>query len=137
MAVYRDQAIVLRTQKLGEADRIITLLTRERGRIKAVAKGVRKSGSRFGARLEPACHVSLQLFKGRGDLDTVTASMAKWWCSQKQVETADECLQLHGGYGYMHEYPIARAFVDARIERIYAGTSEIMKEIISKRQGWG
>ena len=49
-----------------------------------------------------------------GELDTVTASMAKWWCSQKQVETADECLQLHGGYGYMQEYPISRMFVDAR-----------------------
>src|SRR4029453_14460285 len=55
-----------------------------------------------------------------GDLDTVTASMAKWWCSQKQVETADECLQLHGGYGYMQEYPISRMFIDSRIQKIYA-----------------
>jgi DNA repair protein RecO (recombination protein O) len=62
MSVYRDVAIVLRTQKLGEADRIITLFTKEHGRIKAVAKGVRKTKSRFGARLEPASYVDLQLY---------------------------------------------------------------------------
>ena len=67
-----------------------------------------------------------------GDLDTVTASMAKWWCSQKQVETADACLQLHGGYGYMQEYPIARMFVDARVQKIYGGTNEIMKLLIAR-----
>jgi acyl-CoA dehydrogenase len=67
-----------------------------------------------------------------GDLDAVTASMAKWWCSQKQVETADECLQLHGGYGYMQEYPISRMFVDARIQKIYGGTNEIMKLLIAR-----
>jgi acyl-CoA dehydrogenase len=67
-----------------------------------------------------------------GELDTVTASMAKWWCSQKQVETADECLQLHGGYGYMQEYPISRIFVDARIQKIYGGTNEIMKMLIAR-----
>ena len=67
-----------------------------------------------------------------GELDTVTASMAKWWCSQKQVETADECLQLHGGYGYMQEYPISRMFVDARIQKICGGTNEIMKLLIAR-----
>ncbi|QOZ35003.1 acyl-CoA dehydrogenase family protein [Bradyrhizobium sp. CCBAU 53421] len=67
-----------------------------------------------------------------GDLDTVTASMAKWWCSQKQVETADECLQLHGGYGYMQEYPISRMFIDSRIQKIYGGTNEIMKLVIAR-----
>jgi acyl-CoA dehydrogenase len=67
-----------------------------------------------------------------GELDTVTASMAKWWCSEKQVETADECLQLHGGYGYMQEYPISRMFVDARIQKIYGGTNEIMKLLIAR-----
>jgi acyl-CoA dehydrogenase len=67
-----------------------------------------------------------------GNLDTVTASMAKWWCSQKQVETADECLQLHGGYGYMQEYPISRMFIDARIQKIYGGTNEIMKVLIAR-----
>lgn len=67
-----------------------------------------------------------------GDLDAVTASMAKWWCTQKQVETADECLQLHGGYGYMQEYPISRMFVDARVQKIYGGTNEIMKLLIAR-----
>jgi acyl-CoA dehydrogenase len=67
-----------------------------------------------------------------GELDAVTASMAKWWCSQKQAETADECLQLHGGYGYMEEYPIARLFVDSRVQKIYGGANEIMKLLIAR-----
>ena len=67
-----------------------------------------------------------------GQLDAVGASAGKLWHSELLGRVADECLQLHGGYGYMQEYPIARAFVDARIERIYAGTSEIMKEIIAR-----
>jgi len=75
VAVYRDQAVVLRTQKLGEADRIITLLTREHGRIKAVAKGVRRTKSRWGARLEPTSHVDLQLYSGKS-LDTVTQAVS-------------------------------------------------------------
>ncbi len=71
MTLYRDQAIVLRTQKLGEADRIITLFTKEHGRLRAVAKGVRRTKSRFGARLEPTSYVDLQLYTGK-NLDTVT-----------------------------------------------------------------
>jgi acyl-CoA dehydrogenase len=67
-----------------------------------------------------------------GDLDAVTASMAKWWCTQKQVETVDECLQLHGGYGYMQEYPISQMFTDARIQKIYGGTNEVMKLLIAR-----
>jgi len=69
--VYRDEAIVLRTQKLGEADRIVTLLTRQHGRVRGVARGVRKTSSRIGARLEPFTHVDVQLYEGRS-LDTVT-----------------------------------------------------------------
>jgi DNA repair protein RecO (recombination protein O) len=69
--LYRDEAVVLRTQKLGEADRIITLLTRRHGRVRAVAKGVRRTGSRFGSRVEPFMHVDLQLHEGRS-LDVVT-----------------------------------------------------------------
>jgi len=69
--LYRDEAVVLRTQKLGEADRIITLLTRRHGRVRAVAKGVRRTGSRFGARVEPFMQVDLQLHEGRS-LDVVT-----------------------------------------------------------------
>ena len=65
-------------------------------------------------------------------LDTATASMAKYWCSDLQCKVLDECVQLHGGYGYMLEYPIARAFIDNRASRIYGGTNEIMKEVISR-----
>lgn len=71
MPLYRDDAIVLRAQKLGEADRIVTLLTREHGKVRAVGKGVRRTSSRFGARLEPFMVVDLQLHSGR-NLDTVT-----------------------------------------------------------------
>jgi len=71
VSLYRDHGIVLRTYKLGEADRIVVLLTREHGKVRAVAKGVRKSGSRFGARLEPPSHVSLLLYQGR-ELDIVS-----------------------------------------------------------------
>ncbi len=67
-----------------------------------------------------------------GTLDAETASMAKWWCSERQFNLVNECLQLHGGYGYMWEYPITKAYADARINRIYAGTSEVMKLIISR-----
>ncbi len=80
MPTYRDEGVVLRTQRLGEADRIITFLTREHGRVRAVAKGVRKPGSRFGSRLEPFGRVDVQFYQGRS-LDTVT-----------QVET----LHAHG-----------------------------------------
>ena len=68
-------------------------------------------------------------------LDTATASMAKYWTTDLQCKVIDECLQLHGGYGYMWEYPIARAFADARVQRIYGGTNEIMKEVISRSMG--
>lgn len=71
VSLYRDEGIVLRTQKLGEADRIITLLTRRGGRIRAVGRGVRRTKSRFGARLEPFTHVDLQLHEGR-TLDVIT-----------------------------------------------------------------
>lgn len=71
MSLYRDEGVVLRTQRLGEADRIITVLTRRHGRVRAVAKGVRRTKSKFGARLEPFSHVDLQLYAGR-ELDIVT-----------------------------------------------------------------
>lgn len=71
MALYRDQGIVLRTHKLGEADRIVTFITERHGKVRAVAKGVRKTKSKFGARLEPTSHVALQLYEGR-ELDIVT-----------------------------------------------------------------
>lgn len=87
MPVYRDEAVVLRTHKLGEADRIITLLTRHHGRVRAVAKGVRRTTSKFGSRLEPFTHVDLQLAEGR-NLDIVT-----------QAETRS---LFHAGLG--HDY---------------------------------
>lgn len=68
----------------------------------------------------------------RGGLDAVHASMAKWWATELQKRVADRCLQLHGGYGYMTEYRVARAFVDGRVQTIYGGTTEIMKEIIGR-----
>ncbi|MDF2732943.1 MAG: Long-chain-acyl-CoA dehydrogenase [Desertimonas sp.] len=70
-----------------------------------------------------------------GTLTADEAAMAKWWCTELQGRVVDACVQLHGGYGYMTEYPIARAFTDARITRIYGGTTEIMKEIIGRSLG--
>jgi acyl-CoA dehydrogenase len=67
-----------------------------------------------------------------GTLDTVTASMAKYWITDTAQEVLDECLQLHGGYGYMNEYLVCRLFTDARVQRIYGGTNEIMKELIGR-----
>jgi alkylation response protein AidB-like acyl-CoA dehydrogenase len=68
----------------------------------------------------------------RGELDAQAASMAKYWCSDLQGKVVDACVQLHGGYGFMAEYPIAKAYVDARAQRIYGGTNEIMKELIAR-----
>lgn len=85
--LYRDRGVVLRTIKLGEADRIVTVLTQGSGKIRAVAKGVRRPGSRFGGRLEPATHVAIQCYRGR-ELDVVT-----------QVETIDTNRSLREHYG--------------------------------------
>jgi DNA repair protein RecO (recombination protein O) len=88
VALYRDQGVVLRTVKLGETDRIVTVLSQGHGKIRAVAKGVRKPGSRFGGRLEPTTHVALQCYRGRSDLDIVT-----------QAETIDANRRLREHYG--------------------------------------
>ncbi|MDW3847206.1 acyl-CoA dehydrogenase family protein [Micromonospora sp. BRA006-A] len=69
------------------------------------------------------------------DLTAETAAMAKWWCTELQQRVVDRCLQLHGGYGYMREYPVARAYLDARVQTIYGGTTEIMKEVIGRSLG--
>ncbi len=109
MAVYRDDAVVLRTHRLGEADRIITLLTRRTGRVRAVAKGVRRTKSKFGARLEPGTHVDLQLYEGRS-LDVVT-----------QAETvAPYGAQLAGDYA---RHTTAAALLEAA-ERLTAEERE-------------
>lgn len=68
-----------------------------------------------------------------GELDTTTAAMAKWWTTQKNCEVIDECLQLHGGYGYILEYPIAKMYANARVSKIYGGSNEIMKELIARK----
>lgn len=68
-----------------------------------------------------------------GTLDDTTAYMAKWWCTEQQCKVLDECLQLFGGYGYMAEYPIARLYADSRVQRIYGGANEIMKELIARK----
>ena len=103
-ALYRDEAVVLRTYKLGEADRIVVLLTRGRGKVRAVAKGVRKTKSKFGARLEPTSHVAVQLYEGR-DLDIVTqtesidqfravrADLDRFARASAMLETADQLAQ--------------------------------------------
>jgi acyl-CoA dehydrogenase len=76
----------------------------------------------------------IELLMAKG-LDTATASMAKYWVTDLEGKVMDECVQLHGGYGFMWEFPIARAYADARVQRIYGGTNEIMKEVISRSLG--
>ena len=72
----------------------------------------------------------------RGELDVEHAAMAKWWLTELNKRVVDRCLQLHGGYGYMTEYPVAKAFLDSRVQTIYGGTTEIMKEIIGRSMGF-
>ncbi|MGH7293532.1 MAG: acyl-CoA dehydrogenase family protein [Polyangiaceae bacterium] len=66
-----------------------------------------------------------------GSMDAATAAMAKYWLTEREFHVLDECVQLHGGYGYMAEYPIARMWVDCRVQRVYAGSNEVMKEVIA------
>lgn len=91
MGLYRDEAVVLRTYKLGESDRIVVLLTAGRGKLRAVAKGVRRTGSRLGGRLEPGTHVQLQLYEGR-ELDVVT-----------QAEAVDQFRAIRGDLGRLRD----------------------------------
>lgn len=70
-----------------------------------------------------------------GTLTAEDAAEAKWWCTEMQVRLIDRGVQMHGGYGYMREYPIARAWMDGRVQTIYGGTTEIMKEIIGRGLG--
>jgi long-chain-acyl-CoA dehydrogenase len=76
------------------------------------------------------------LLHNKGELTVEQAAMAKWWTTELQGRVIDHCLQLHGGYGYMLEYPIAKAYIDSRAQRIYGGTNEIMKEIIGRAMGF-
>jgi alkylation response protein AidB-like acyl-CoA dehydrogenase len=72
---------------------------------------------------------------GSGDLTPADAAMAKYWTTELQNKVADRCLQLHGGYGYMDEYPVSKAWRDARVQSIYGGTNEIMREIVGRSMG--
>ena len=106
MALYRDQGVVLRTIKLGETDRIVSMMTRGNGKVRAVAKGVRKPGSRFGARLEPTTHLAFQCYRGR-ELDVIT-----------QVETIDANRALREHYGCLtHAVSMLEAVDQVSLER--------------------
>lgn len=107
MPLYREEGVVLRTHKLGEADRIVTILTRTRGKVRAVAKGVRRTKSRFGARVEPGMIVDLQCYEGR-NLDTITQAVslatygdtiardyARWTAASAALETCDRLTEEH------------------------------------------
>lgn len=126
MALYRDSGIVLRSWKLGEADRIVSVFTREHGKVRAVAKGVRKSGSRFGARLEPACCVAVQLYRGKGELDTITQvelisrpalrdDIERFWRASAMLEAVDHATLDRDPNPELHDM-LARALV-ALVER--------------------
>lgn len=107
MPTYRDEAVVLRTHQLGEADRIITLLTRTHGKVRAVAKGVRRTSSKFGGRLEPFQHIDIQFAEGRGSLEVVTqvealhasrlsGDYARFTAAEVLVETTDRLVAEEG-----------------------------------------
>ena len=70
-----------------------------------------------------------------GELSAVEAAKAKWWTTELQKRVIDACLQMHGGYGYMMEFPVARAYLDTRVQTIYGGSTEIMKEIVGRNLG--
>jgi DNA repair protein RecO (recombination protein O) len=107
MPLYKEQGVVLRTHKLGEADRIITILTQGSGKVRGVAKGIRKTKSRFGARLEPFTHVSLMLYRGTGALDTITQAdilaphlsirddLRRFAAGETMLEAADKVAEEH------------------------------------------
>jgi DNA repair protein RecO (recombination protein O) len=107
MPPYKEQGIVLRSTRLGEADKIVTVLTQGSGKVRAVAKGIRKTTSRFGARLEPLTHVNLMLYRGRGSLDTITQAeilaphlniredLARIAAAETMVEAVDKVAEEH------------------------------------------
>lgn len=107
MPPYKEQGVVLRSVKLGEADKIVTILTQGSGKVRAVAKGVRKTTSRFGARVEPFTHVNLMLYRGRGSLDTITQAeilaphlrlrtdLALFAAGETMVEAVDKVAEEH------------------------------------------
>ncbi len=132
VALYRDEAVVIRTQKLGEADRIVTLFSRQRGRIRAVAKGVRRTKSKFGARLEPASYVDIQLYTGKTfDVvtqveaienygDAISGDYQRWTIASAILETAERFTNKYSDslYRKIRNVPyrtILQSFVKYRI----------------------
>jgi DNA repair protein RecO (recombination protein O) len=107
MPPYKEQGIVLRSHKLGEADKIVTIMSQGSGKVRAVAKGIRKTTSRFGARLEPFTHVNLMLYRGRGALDTITQAeiiaphrhiredLARFAAGETMLEAVDRVAEEH------------------------------------------
>ena len=107
MPPYKEQGVVLRSAKLGEADKIVTIMTQGSGKVRGVAKGIRKTTSRFGARLEPFTHVSLMLYRGRGQLDTITqaeiiapymtirSDLALFAAGETMLEAVDKVAEEH------------------------------------------
>src|SRR5687767_10985862 len=107
MPLYKEQGVVLRSSKLGEADKIVTVMTQGSGKVRAVAKGIRKTTSRFGARLEPFTHVSLMVYRGRGALDTVSQAeilspfsalrgdLGSFAAGETMLEAADKVAEEH------------------------------------------
>jgi DNA repair protein RecO (recombination protein O) len=131
VSLYRDEAIVLRTQKLGEADRIVTLLTRSHGKVRAVGKGVRRTSSRFGARLEPFMHVDVQLHAGRNldivtQVETITAfgrpvceDYALYTAGTAMLETAERLVEAEGEPA-LPQYRLLVGAVRSLAERAHA-----------------
>ncbi len=107
MPLYKEQGVVLRAHKLGEADKIVTVMTQGSGKVRAVAKGIRKTHSRFGARLEPFTHVSLMVYRGRGSLDTVSqaeilapfmalrSNLGRFAAGETMLEAVDKVAEEH------------------------------------------
>ena len=115
MAQFRDEGVVLRTYRLGEADRIIVIMTSAHGKVRAVAKGVRKTTSKFGSRLEPLTHVSLMLWRGRSDLDIVNQAVE---AAKKQLNTKPQA-----------------AFLNAVLRRFLREKDALMKQALDTELG--
>ncbi len=120
-----------------QAVAITTKYAKERARVRQAADGISEHALQAGRVQDRSSHrprLPRRLHRAliAGQLDPATAAMAKYWLTDSQCRVVDECVQLHGGYGYMMEYPIARMWADSRVQRIYAGTNEIMKELIAR-----
>lgn len=144
MSLYRDRGVVLRTYRLGEADRIVVLLTEGRGKVRAVAKGVRRTGSKFGSRLEPLSHVVLLLWQGRGELDVVNQvevidtsrpvreDLARWTGGMAMLEVSDQLAQERHADSRLYEMLVAALGVlaDRRVEPFLVAPAFFLKALV-------